>query len=65
MRNRTAKSNMQEKLKEKKEVVFDKARREKILDMYRAQGIPCEDLTEESLGKTRVVIISKFHITIP
>jgi hypothetical protein len=59
MRNRTAKSSMSEKLKEKKEVVFDKARREKILDLYRAQGIPCEDLTEESLGETRVVIISK------
>ncbi len=56
---------MQEKLKAKKEVVFDKARREKILALYRAQGIPCEDLTEESLGETRVVIISKFHIIIP
>jgi hypothetical protein len=56
---------MSEKLKEKKEVVFDKARREKILDMYRAQGIPCEDLTEESLGETRLLITTKFHDTIP
>ena len=59
MKPKTAESNMQEKLKAKNEVVFDKARREKILDLYRAQGIPCVDLTEESLGETRVVIISK------
>lgn len=65
MKPKKVESSMIEKLKGKKEVVFDKARREKILDLYRAQGIPCEDLTEKSLGEMRVVIISKYHITTP
>jgi hypothetical protein len=37
-----------------KQPVFDAKRRESILELYRKQGIPARDSTQESIGQTTI-----------